>query len=68
MASRMTITEAAEVVGVTPKTIMRWEDGGKVQRARRDWRGWRFYEDGDVEALVRFHDSVRYSYVTGEAA
>ena len=38
---KMTITEVAEIVGISPKTIVRWEKVGKVKRAKRDWRGWR---------------------------
>lgn len=55
---RMTITEVAKIVGVCPKTIVRWELTGKVSRAKRDWRGWRIYEKGAVEELIRFHESI----------
>ncbi len=55
---KLTITEAAEMVGVTPKTIMRWEATGKVKKAKRDWRGWRFYDSDDIEELIEFHNSI----------
>ena len=55
---KLTITEAAEVVGVAPKTIMRWEATGKVKRAKRDWRGWRFYDNDDIEELIEFHNII----------
>lgn len=58
MNGRLTITEVAEMVGVSPRTIMRWEARGKVKKAKRNWRGWRIYETEDVEALKAFHDSV----------
>ncbi len=58
MNGRMTITEVSEMVGVSPRTIMRWEAKGKVRKARRDWRGWRIYETEDVEELVAFHEAV----------
>lgn len=51
---RMTITEAAKLVGVCPKTIVRWELTGKVLKAKRDWRGWRVYEKKDVKELIKF--------------
>jgi len=57
---RMTITEVAEQIGVTPKTIMRWERSGKVRRAKRDWRGWRFYEPSDFQELLKFRNAVYY--------
>ncbi len=58
MNGKLTITEAAEMVGVTPKTIMRWESTGKVKRAKRDWRGWRFYDSDDIEELIEFHNII----------
>ncbi|MBU1086956.1 MAG: helix-turn-helix domain-containing protein [Candidatus Omnitrophica bacterium] len=59
--ARMTITEAADMIGVTAKTIMRWEQAGKVQKAKRDWRGWRFYTEQDLENLKNFKECVVYS-------
>ncbi|MGE5308806.1 MAG: MerR family transcriptional regulator [Deltaproteobacteria bacterium] len=56
----MTITDIAEKIGVTPKTIMRWEKSGKVTRAKRDWRGWRVYESDDLKALKLFKDTIVY--------
>jgi len=35
----MSITEAAEIVGVSRRTIMRWEASGKVTKAKRNYRG-----------------------------
>ncbi len=58
MNGRLTVTEVAEMVGVSPRTIMRWEATGKVRKAKRDWRGWRVYESEDIEALIAFHDAV----------
>ena len=50
---RMTITEVAEIVGICPKTIVRWEKVGKVRRAKRDWRGWRIYDEHDCPGHTR---------------
>lgn len=58
MNNRMTITEAAKLVGVCSKTIIRWELTGKVSKAKRDWRGWRVYGKEDVNELIRFHESI----------
>jgi excisionase family DNA binding protein len=58
MNEMMTITEVAERVGVSTRTIMRWEATGKVGKAKRDWRGWRAYDHDDVEELITFHDTV----------
>lgn len=56
--NRMTITQVAEVIGVVPRTIMRWENSGKIKKAKRDWKGWRVYSEGDLEELRQFHDTV----------
>ncbi|HPD13562.1 MAG TPA: MerR family DNA-binding transcriptional regulator [Planctomycetota bacterium] len=55
---RVTITEAAERVGVTPKTLLRWEKAGKTPKPKRDWRGWRVYEQEELSQLVAFHDRM----------
>lgn len=65
MDGRLTITEVAKYVGVTPRTIMRWEKGGKIKRSRRDWRGWRFYLKDEVEDIRKFYEST-YEYNEGD--
>jgi len=55
---RLTITEVADRVGVTPKTIMRWEKAGKIKKPKRDWKGWRFYEESDVIDIQRIVSMV----------
>ncbi len=58
MNNMMSIAEAAERVGVSTRTIMRWEVAGKVAKAKRDYRRWRVYDHDDVEGLITFHDKV----------
>ena len=55
---RMTITEVAAIVGISPKTIVRWEKVGKVRRAKRDWRGWRIYESTDLAHIKSFRETI----------
>ena len=57
---RMTITDVAERLGVTPKTIVRWEKAKKVGRPRRDWRGWRIYDKTDLRRLRDFKETIIY--------
>lgn len=64
MDGRLTITEVAKYIGVTPRTIMRWEKNGKIRRSRRDWRGWRFYLKEDMEDIRKFYESI-YEYSEG---
>ena len=55
---RLTITEVADIVGISPKTIARWEKVGKIRKSKRDWRGWRVYEENDVTHIKEFHETV----------
>ncbi len=61
MDERLTITDVAKYLGVTPRTIMRWEKAGKIKKTKRDWRGWRFYHKSDLEDIRRFYESS-YEY------
>ena len=58
MKHMISITEAAERVGVSVRTITRWEAAGKVAKAKRNYIGWRVYDHDDVEELITFHDTV----------
>ena len=57
---KMTITDVAGRIKVTPKTIIRWENSGKVTRPKRDWRGWRVYDKDDLKRLKGFKDTIIY--------
>ncbi|MFA5145964.1 MAG: polysaccharide biosynthesis/export family protein [Candidatus Omnitrophota bacterium] len=61
MDGRLTITDVAKTLGVTPRTIMRWEKTGKIRRSKRDWRGWRFYLKDDLDDIRKFYESS-YEY------
>jgi adenine-specific DNA-methyltransferase len=56
--SRFTITEVAEKLGVSSKTLARWEKVGKIRKPKRDWRGWRVYDETDVDSIKEFHEAV----------
>ena len=55
---RLSITEVAEQLGISTKTITRWEKAGKVKRAKRDWRGWRVYSTQEVDEMKGFVETV----------
>ena len=61
MNGRLTITDVAKSVGVTPRTIMRWEKAGKIRKPKRDWRGWRFYYKEDLAEIKQFFETS-YEY------
>jgi len=48
MDSQLTISELARKVGVSVKTLLRWEKTGKIRKAKRDWKGWRTYFQEDL--------------------
>ena len=58
MKSRFTITEVAEKLGVSSKTLARWEKVGKIRKPKRDFRGWRVYEESDVVQIKEFYEAV----------
>jgi adenine-specific DNA-methyltransferase len=55
---RMTISEVASIVGISTKTLARWEKMGKIRKPKRDWRGWRVYEEEDLSEIKRFHETL----------
>ena len=55
---RLSITEMAEKLGISTKTITRWEKAGKVKPAKRDWRGWLVYSPEDLEQMKSFVETV----------
>ena len=57
---KFTITEVADRIGVTTKTIVRWEKSKKVSQAKRDWRGWRIYDKNDLKRLKDFKETIIY--------
>ena len=58
MNGRLTITDIAKKVGVTPKTLVRWEKSGKIKKPKRDWKGWRIYLEEDLAYIQRFVESL----------
>jgi hypothetical protein len=53
---RMTITEVAQIVGISAKTIMRWEKLGKIKKPKRNWRSWRVYDENDLIQIRQLHE------------
>ena len=55
---RLTITKVAEKVGVTVKTLIRWEKAGRIKKAKRDWKGWRSYSEEELSDIEKITNSV----------
>ena len=58
VGDRLSITEVAKQLGVTTKTIARWEKAGKIRQAKRDWKGWRVYSRDELEEMKGFVEAV----------
>ena len=54
----MTISEVATILGISTKTLARWEKMGKIKKPKRDWRGWRVYEEFDLSEIKFFHETL----------
>jgi len=49
----LTITQAAEILGVSVVTLRRWDQAGKFQAKRDPMSGYRVYSENDVRALKK---------------
>ena len=58
LEGRLSITEVANELGVTTKTITWWEKSGKIKSAKRDWRGWRVYSQEELDEMKSFVETV----------
>ena len=48
----MRIAEVAKRVERSIDTLKRYETGGVIPAARRDFQGWRVYDEADVETIL----------------
>ena len=46
--------EAANSIGVSKNTLLRWLDEGLIEDVQRDWRGWRVWMQRDIERIKAF--------------
>lgn len=53
------IGEVAKRVGKTPQTIKRWEEAGKISKAKKSKSsGWRVYTEEQVKVIEKYALSV----------
>lgn len=45
--------EAAQKLGISKSTILRWLRQGRIDEVRRDRNGWRIFTSTDLEAIRR---------------
>lgn len=51
------LTDLVKRLGRDKSTFIRWEAAGKIPRAKRDTRGWRYYTPGDFATVARFAET-----------
>ena len=54
-----TSQEAADMLGISKKTLFRWVKSGKVPEVEKDWRGYRVWHEADIER-AREYKTRRY--------
>ena len=48
----VTVTRAAEMLGVCASTLRNWDRSGKLKAARNPMNGYRLYRQEDIQALL----------------
>ena len=46
--------EVCDLLGISKKTLFKWEDEGYIPAIGRDWRHWRVYSETDIGDIRRF--------------
>lgn len=49
----LTIKEVAQILGVHPETLRRWDNEGKLKAVRIGQFGHRKYKKSDIESLIK---------------
>lgn len=52
-ADLVTVTEAAEILGVSPSTLRNWDRAGKLKAKRHPFNGYRLYERRQLERILK---------------
>lgn len=49
----ITISEASEILSVSPMTLRRWDNSGKLKTYRHPINNYRLYKREELEALIK---------------
>lgn len=52
MTKKLRITDIVKATGLSKSTLIRYEKEGKLPRAKRDGRKWRYYTEQDRDRIV----------------
>ena len=52
LAAYLKVSEAANFLGITPKTLRNWDRSGKLKPVRNPANGYRLYRREDLESFL----------------
>ncbi|OGI17446.1 MAG: hypothetical protein A3J63_04270 [Candidatus Moranbacteria bacterium RIFCSPHIGHO2_02_FULL_40_12b] len=52
--SYIRVKDVEKLIDRDRNTILRWEREGLIPHPRKDSRGWRFYDEKDIEVIKNF--------------
>lgn len=52
--AELSITDVSAQLGICPKTIRRFEKSGDFPSPKRNWKGWRVYNEQDLRRMRKF--------------
>lgn len=55
---RLYTAEAAEKIGISKPTLIRWFAQGKIAEVDRDVRGWRVFSVADIDRIKTYANKI----------
>jgi DNA-binding transcriptional MerR regulator len=56
------VKDVEKIIDRDRNTILRWEREGLIPHPQKDSRGWRFYNEKDIEVIKKYMEAVRKQY------
>jgi len=53
------VKDVEKLIDRDRNTILRWERAGLIPHPQKDSRGWRFYNEKDIEIIKKFMKEMR---------
>jgi len=53
------VKDVEKIIDRDRNTILRWEREGLIPHPQKDSRGWRFYNEKDIEAIRKFMKKIK---------
>lgn len=60
LAGKFRLNDIVRQIDRDKSTIIRWEELGLIPKAKRDSRGWRYYDEAEVKEIVRRIKETNY--------